>query len=75
MSNRGLWLIIMPPLVMLIVMGVVTIIQPRGIFIIISIVMFIMTIITSSIQYFRDRKRHKGKRSEKGSSVQKVFRG
>ncbi|MGG3799117.1 type VII secretion protein EssC [Metabacillus fastidiosus] len=57
--NRGLWLMIMPPLVMLIVMGVVFLIQPRGIFILISISMFIMSIITSSVQYFRERKNRK----------------
>ncbi len=42
-TNRGLWLVILPPLVMLIVMGVVAIIQPRGIFILVSLAMFMMT--------------------------------
>lgn len=72
MSNRGLWLIILPPLVMLIVIGVVAIIQPRGIFIIVSIVMFIMTMITSSVQYFKDRKRHK-EREEKRVRVYRKY--
>lgn len=66
-SNRGLWLIILPPLVMLIVMGVVALIQPRGIFIIITMVMFMTTLITSSVQYFKDRstqKRNKEKRKK-----------
>lgn len=72
LSNRGLWLIILPPLVMLIVMGVVAIIQPRGIFIIVSMVMFIMTMITSSVQYFKDRKRHK-EREEKRVRVYRKY--
>jgi S-DNA-T family DNA segregation ATPase FtsK/SpoIIIE len=55
-NNRGLWLILMPPLMMLIVMGVITVIQPRGIFIIISIVMFTTTLVTSTVQYFKDAK-------------------
>jgi len=54
-SNRSLWLIIMPPLVMLIVMGLVAFLIPRGIFIIVSIVMFMTTLVTSTVQYFRDR--------------------
>lgn len=53
--NKGLWLIIMPPLLMMIVMGIVAIIQPRGIFIIISMVMFATTLVTSSVQYFKER--------------------
>lgn len=62
--NRGLWLMIMPPLVMLIVMGIVAMIQPRGIFIIISVVMFMMTIVTSSVQFFKDKGLQK-KRNER----------
>ncbi|MCK1994972.1 type VII secretion protein EssC [Peribacillus muralis] len=58
-NNRGLWLILMPPLMMLIVMGVITIVQPRGIFIIISIVMFTTTLVTSTAQYIKDKKKQK----------------
>ncbi|MGX2958102.1 type VII secretion protein EssC [Peribacillus sp. JNUCC 23] len=58
-SNRGLWLIIMPPLIMLMVMGVVAIIQPRGIFIIVSMVMFMTTLVTSSVQFFKDKQTRK----------------
>ncbi|MFJ7832214.1 type VII secretion protein EssC [Peribacillus sp. NPDC097284] len=58
-QNRGLWLILMPPLMMLIVMGVVMIVQPRGIFILISIVMFTTTMVTSTVQYFKDKKKQK----------------
>jgi DNA segregation ATPase FtsK/SpoIIIE, S-DNA-T family len=54
-SNRSLWLIIMPPLIMLIVMGLVAILVPRGIFIIISLVMFMTTLVTSTVQYFKDK--------------------
>ena len=58
-TGRGLWLIIAPPLVMLIVMGLVALLIPRGIFIIISISMFLMTLVTSTVQYFKDKKRRK----------------
>ena len=54
-SNRSLWLIIMPPLIMLIVMGLVAILVPRGIFIIVSLVMFMTTLVTSTVQYFKDK--------------------
>ncbi len=65
MSNRGLWLIILPPLVMLIVIGAIAFIQPRGIFIIVSMVMFVMTLVTSSVQYFKDRKRYKEREAKR----------
>ncbi|KKI89575.1 cell division protein FtsK [Bacillus sp. SA1-12] len=58
-SNRSLWLIIMPPLIMLIVMGLVAILVPRGIFIIVSLVMFMTTLVTSTVQYFKDRGQQK----------------
>ncbi|PLR75551.1 type VII secretion protein EssC [Bacillus sp. V3-13] len=67
-TNRGLWLIIMPPLIMLIVMGVVALIQPRGIFIIISMVMFMTTMVTSTVQYFKDKSTQK-KRKERRRRV------
>ncbi|MBT2575646.1 type VII secretion protein EssC [Bacillus sp. ISL-51] len=71
-NNRGLWLVILPPLVMLIVMTVVAIIQPRGIFILISMAMFIMTLITSTVQYFREKSQRK-KREEKRERVYKLY--
>ncbi|MFC7363868.1 MULTISPECIES: type VII secretion protein EssC [Bhargavaea] len=58
-EGRGLWLVILPPLVMLIVMSLVVIFIPRGLFILISISMFTVTIITSTVQYFKERKRRK----------------
>lgn len=58
-SRRGLWLIILPPLTMLIAMTFITIFVPRGIFIVVSIVMFLTTLLTSTAQYIKDRKRHK----------------
>lgn len=64
-NNRGLWLIILPPIVMLIVMGIVAMIQPRGIYIIVSLVMFMMTLVTSTVQFFKDKgiqKRRKERR-------------
>ncbi|CAM4006563.1 type VII secretion protein EssC [Mesobacillus zeae] len=62
--NRGLWMIILPPLMMLIVMGIVALISPRGIFIIVSMVMFITTLVTSTVQYFKDKSLQK-KRKER----------
>ncbi|ART76066.1 type VII secretion protein EssC [Sutcliffiella horikoshii] len=58
-NNKGLWLIIMPPLIMLIVMGVVALVAPRGIFIIISMVMFMTTLITSTVQFFKEKANRK----------------
>lgn len=55
-NQRGLFLIILPPLILLIVIGAIAIISPRGIFMIVSVVMFITTIFTSTIQYFREKK-------------------
>ncbi|WP_079527510.1 type VII secretion protein EssC [Halobacillus hunanensis] len=67
-NQRSLWLIILPPLVMLIVMGIVALVIPRGIFIIISIMMFTTTLITSTVQYFKERRRTK-EREEKRHRV------
>lgn len=67
-DGRGLWIIILPPLVMLLVIGFIAVINPRGIFMLISIMMFTMTIFTSSVQFFRDKKKHKI-RSEKRLKV------
>ncbi|TQR21288.1 type VII secretion protein EssC [Psychrobacillus vulpis] len=58
-TGRGLWLIITPPLVMLIVMGLVAILKPRGIYVIISISMFLMFLVTSTVQFFKERKKRK----------------
>ncbi|MER2076657.1 type VII secretion protein EssC [Psychrobacillus psychrotolerans] len=58
-SGRGLLLIIAPPLVMLVVMALVAIYIPRGIFVIISITMFLTVLVTSTFQYFRDKKKDK----------------
>ncbi|PLT31939.1 type VII secretion protein EssC [Bacillus sp. V5-8f] len=63
--QRGLWLIILPPLVMLIVMGIIALIQPRGIFILISLVMFLTSIVTSTVQYIRDKKNRKHRRERR----------
>jgi len=64
-SNRGLWLIVMPPLIMLIVMGVVALLQPRGIFILISMVMFMTTMVTSTVQYFKDKSNQKRRKERR----------
>ncbi|TDL31372.1 type VII secretion protein EssC [Jeotgalibacillus sp. S-D1] len=71
-NNRGLWLIILPPLMMLMVMVIIALIQPRGLFIIISAVMFMTTIMTSTVQFFRERKNHK-KRKEKRLKVYTAY--
>ena len=52
--------------------GVVAIIQPRGIFILVSLAMFMMTLITSTVQYFRENQRKNGRKT--GACVQAVFR-
>ncbi|RFU63102.1 type VII secretion protein EssC [Peribacillus glennii] len=70
--QRGLWLIILPPLVMLIVMGIIALIQPRGIFILVSLVMFLTTMVTSTVQYFRDKK-NKKHRQEKRHRVYTAY--
>ncbi|RKQ33908.1 type VII secretion protein EssC [Oceanobacillus halophilus] len=62
--GRSLWLIIAPPLMMLIVMGVVALVRPRGIFILISVAMFGTTLVTSTFQYFKEKKMQR-KRKEK----------
>lgn len=64
-SSKGLWMTILPPLVMLLVMGTIVIIQPRGIFILMSIVMFTMTLIMSTVQYFREKRKHKEKKEKR----------
>lgn len=71
-DNRGLWLMILPPIVMLVVMGIVALIQPRGIFILVSLAMFMMTLITSTVQYFRDKNQRK-KREEKRERVYTLY--
>ena len=71
-SNRGLWLIIMPPLIMLMVMGIVAMIQPRGIFIIVSMVMFMTTLVTSSVQFFKDKRTRK-KQKERRHRVYTLY--
>src|SRR5690625_3727848 len=62
--GRGLLVIIMPPLMMLLVMGLVAIIRPRGIFILISLAMFGTTLVTSTVQFFKEKRKQK-EREEK----------
>lgn len=57
--GRGLLSIIALPLVMLIVIGLVAYFIPRGVFIIISISMFLAVLVNSTIQFFKDRKKRK----------------
>ncbi|MCA0991967.1 type VII secretion protein EssC [Pseudalkalibacillus hwajinpoensis] len=64
-NNRSLWLIILPPLMMLIVMGLVALLIPRGIFILISVVMFATTLVTSTVQYFKDKSYQKKSKARK----------
>ncbi|MFC0190215.1 type VII secretion protein EssC [Fictibacillus aquaticus] len=71
-QNRGLWLIIMPPVLMILVMGIVALVQPRGIFIIVSMVMFATTLVTSSVQYFKERGNFK-RRKERRRKVYTVY--
>ena len=71
-SGRGLLLMILLPLVMLVVMGAVSIFYPRGIFIIITLTMFLTTLVTSIMYYFRDKKKHK-QNAEKRRRVYKAY--
>src|SRR5690625_614260 len=64
-DQKGLWMIITPPLMMLIVMGVVAMVRPRGIFILISITMFTTTLVTSTFQYFREKKKQREKKEKR----------
>ncbi|MBM7694488.1 S-DNA-T family DNA segregation ATPase FtsK/SpoIIIE [Peribacillus deserti] len=64
-NQRGLWMIILPPLLMLLIMGIIALIQPRGLFILISIVMFGTTMVTSTVQYFKDKKNRKERRKKR----------
>ena len=63
--GRSLGLIIAPPLIMLIIMGVVALVRPRGIFILISVAMFGTTLVTSTVQYFKERKRQKERKEKR----------
>ncbi|WP_027409952.1 type VII secretion protein EssC [Anoxybacteroides tepidamans] len=71
-DQRGLWLMILPPFMMLLVMGVIALIQPRGIFILISLVMFVTTIVTSTAQYIRE-KRMRRTRKEKRRRIYTTY--
>lgn len=58
-TGRSLLLTIALPLVMLIAIGTITIFVPRGLFVIISITMFMAVLVTSTINYFKERKKRK----------------
>ncbi|MCL1631244.1 FtsK/SpoIIIE N-terminal domain-containing protein [Sporolactobacillus sp. CPB3-1] len=64
-NRRNLWMMILPPLIMLLVMAVVLFVQPSGIYMLISIVMFLSTLVTSVYQYFRETKQAKLRRKER----------
>lgn len=58
-AGRGLLMTIALPLVMLIAIGTITIFVPRGVFVIISITMFMAVLVTSTINFFKERKKRK----------------
>ncbi|MDF2910018.1 MAG: essC [Sporolactobacillus laevolacticus] len=64
-NRRNLWMMILPPVIMLIVMAVVLFVQPSGIYMLISIVMFLSTIVTSVYQYVRESRQTKERRKER----------
>ncbi|WP_332238748.1 type VII secretion protein EssC [Sporolactobacillus sp. KGMB 08714] len=64
-GRHNLWITILPPLVMLIVMSIVLIVQPTGIYMLLSIVMFLSTIFTSGYQYMRESKHAKEHQKER----------
>lgn len=55
-TGKSLWMIVLPPLMMLIIMSLIAILIPRGIFMLVSVVMFMTTLVTSTVQYFKDKK-------------------
>jgi S-DNA-T family DNA segregation ATPase FtsK/SpoIIIE len=63
-NGKSLWMVVLPPIIMLLVMGVVALVRPRGIFILISLAMFGTTLVTSTVQYFKE-KRNQKRRKEK----------
>ncbi|MBO2535946.1 type VII secretion protein EssC [Rummeliibacillus suwonensis] len=54
--HRGLLLVVLPPLIMLIALAIMAFIQPRGIYIVVTLLMFIVSIVTSSVQFVKDKK-------------------
>ncbi|TSB44902.1 type VII secretion protein EssC [Alkalicoccobacillus porphyridii] len=68
-NSRSLWLIIAPPLVMLLVMGFVALVIPRGLYIMISLAMFMTTLVTSTVTYFKE----KSKRKQREETRQRVY--
>ncbi|WP_397539504.1 type VII secretion protein EssC [Rummeliibacillus pycnus] len=71
-NNRGLLLMIMPPLVMLVALTIMAFIQPRGIYIIVTLMMFIVTIVTSTVQYIKDKKQRL-KKEKKRVAIYKKY--
>ncbi|BBO00161.1 type VII secretion protein EssC [Sporolactobacillus terrae] len=73
-NRRNLWIMILPPLIMLLVMSVVLFVQPSGIYMLISIVMFLSTIVTSVYQYFRDARQTKIRQKERKKNYTNYLR-
>ncbi|MCO7127673.1 type VII secretion protein EssC [Sporolactobacillus shoreicorticis] len=73
-SKRNLWMMILPPAIMLLVMTVVLIVQPSGIYMLISIVMFLSTMVTSVYQYVRESKQTKVRRKERKENYTNYLR-
>ncbi len=55
----GLLRMILPPLVMVSMTVLISIIQPRGIYILVTMAMSVVTVTNSIIQYFKNRKKYK----------------
>ncbi|WKB36159.1 hypothetical protein QS257_02565 [Terrilactibacillus sp. S3-3] len=73
-NRHNLWVMVLPPLVMMIVMVVVAIVQPRGIYVIISVFMFVTTLVTSTYQYIRESKQLKTRRKERKTNYTNYLR-
>ncbi len=57
--EEGLLRMILPPLIMVSMLILVSIIQPRGIYILVTMAMSIVTVTNSVISYFKSRKKYK----------------
>ncbi|TGA99992.1 type VII secretion protein EssC [Sporolactobacillus shoreae] len=73
-GGRNLWITILPPAVMMLVMVAVLFIQPSGIYMLISIVMFLSTIVTSVFSYFRESRRSKERGRERKDNYTKYLK-
>ncbi|WP_222121593.1 hypothetical protein, partial [Bacillus sp. WP8] len=54
-KSRGLWVVVVGWLVMLVVMGIVAVMEGRGMFTVVWMAMFMMRLIRWSVEYFKEK--------------------